>query len=67
MEFVREARLRKAAALLSRTDLPIKAVAGRAGFSSRTHFSEAFSKQYGSPPSHFRASYTNDGRTPPEN
>lgn len=55
-EFVRKARLRRAAELLRTTDLPIKQVALRVGFSSRSHFSRAFKTERGIHPAKFRRS-----------
>lgn len=54
MEFLKELRLRRAAHLLETTDLPIKAVAGRVGYSSRSYFSRAFKELYGVHPRSFR-------------
>jgi len=54
MEFLREARLRRAAALLRTTDLPVKLVASRVGFSSRSHFSSAFAVEFGVSPAAYR-------------
>jgi AraC family transcriptional activator of mtrCDE len=54
MQFVLRARLDKAASILRATGLPIKAVAGRSGFASRSHFSRAFSSAFGCDPSAFR-------------
>lgn len=55
MEFVKHARLQRAADLLSTTDLPIKVIASRAGYASRSHFSRAFRDAYSIEPSRFRA------------
>lgn len=46
-------RLRKAAELLSRTELSVAAVAKQTGFDSAEHFSRRFSEQYGVAPSRF--------------
>jgi transcriptional regulator GlxA family with amidase domain len=54
MDYVREVRLREAARLLRRGDLPIEVVAARTGFASRSHFSRAFRKTFGKPPSAWR-------------
>ena len=53
--FLKELRLREAARLLATTELPIKVIAGRVGYSSRSYFSRAFSKLYGMDPSQFRS------------
>ncbi len=42
MDFVKEVRLRRAARFLVATDLPIKTIAFRVGYSSRSYFSRAF-------------------------
>jgi len=54
MEFVRRARLHRAAELLRTTDIPVKVIADKAGFASRSHFSRAFAMAYGADPSAFR-------------
>lgn len=53
--FVQRARLNEAAALLRSTRLPVKAVAAAAGFASRSHFSHAFARAFGTDPSSYRA------------
>ena len=55
MAFLRDVRLRRAARLLAETDLPVKAVAGRVGFASRSHFSRAFKASFGADPAAYRA------------
>jgi AraC-like DNA-binding protein len=55
MDYVREVRLRSGARLLGRPELSVDAVAARVGFASRSHFSKAFSAQFGCSPSVFRA------------
>ncbi len=52
--FLRELRLRSAARLLRTTALPVKVVATRVGYSSRSHFSRAFAAFYGLDPTRFR-------------
>lgn len=54
MAFVQSVRLRKAAKLLRGTSLPVKSVAIDVGFSSRSHFSRAFSAEFGLDPTAFR-------------
>ena len=53
-EFLIERRLSAAARLLLETDLPVKTVAGRVGFKSRSHFSHAFKGRYGDNPASYR-------------
>lgn len=55
MDFVKEVRLRRAARFLAATDLPVKAVAARVGFDSRSYFSRAFKAYAGVDPAGFRA------------
>jgi AraC-like DNA-binding protein len=56
MDFVREVRLRGAARLLRQTQDPIKTIASRMGYASRSNFSHAFSEFFGKPPADYRAS-----------
>ncbi|MCH9680685.1 MAG: AraC family transcriptional regulator [Deltaproteobacteria bacterium] len=55
MELLREVRLNKGAELLRGTELPVKTVAERIGFSSRSHFSRAFRAHFGVDPAGFRS------------
>jgi len=55
MEYLREVRLRAAARLLQRGELPVDVVADRSGFASRSHFSRAFRTMYGQSPTTYRA------------
>lgn len=55
MAFVRDVRLRRGAELLRTTDLPVETIAHRVGFASRSHFSRAFHRLFGSSPSAVRA------------
>jgi transcriptional regulator GlxA family with amidase domain len=55
IEFLKEARLRRAARLLETTDLPVGVVAERVGYASRSYFSRAFKELYGTYPANFRA------------
>jgi AraC family transcriptional regulator of arabinose operon len=55
MRALREARLRHAARLLERTDLPVERVAAASGFVSPCHFSRVFRERYGAPPGAYRA------------
>jgi transcriptional regulator GlxA family with amidase domain len=55
LEFVKRVRLRYAAQLLCTTDLPVAAVARKAGYASRTYLSRTFRTAYGKDPQSFRA------------
>jgi AraC-like DNA-binding protein len=55
MDFVQGVRLRAAAQLLTASNLPVKAVAAAVGFQSRSHFSRAFSLEFGLDPSRYRS------------
>lgn len=55
MDFLKEVRLRRAAHLLTATDLPVKAIAARIGFDSRSYFSRAFKDFTGADPASFRS------------
>ncbi len=55
IDLVREVRLRRAARLLDSTDCPIKALAARVGYASRSYFSRAFKEQFGLSPAGYRA------------
>lgn len=57
MNFVTEIRLRNAARLLARSDLPIKAIATKVGYDSRSHFSRSFKDFYRVTPIDYRKSY----------
>ncbi len=54
MEMLQEIRLRHAAKLLRETDMPVKQLAARLGYASRSHFSRSFSRQYGVAPADYR-------------
>lgn len=54
IEVLRTIRLRRAAELLSRSNLPIKRVASLVGYRSRTYFSRAFGAEHGVSPDAFR-------------
>lgn len=56
IELLRTIRMRRAAELLARSDLPVKRVAGMVGYHSRTYFSRAFRAEHGLPPDAFRQS-----------
>jgi signal transduction histidine kinase len=55
MEFLKTLRLARAAALLTRTDLPVKTIASQTGYSSRSSFTRAFFAVHGAAPKAFRA------------
>lgn len=54
MDYVRDARLRRAAQLLQVSGTSIDGVASKVGYSSRSHFSRAFQSHYGVSPADFR-------------
>ena len=60
IEFLKTLRLDRAAHLLARTDVPVKSVAARAGYSSRSSFTRAFLARYGLGPARFRAAMTRE-------
>ncbi len=65
MAFLRELRLCRAARLLAETALPVKSVAGRVGFASRSHFSRAFKARFGTDPAGYRAAARRDTQDGP--
>jgi transcriptional regulator GlxA family with amidase domain len=54
MEFLTRVRLDRAAGLLARSELPVKTVAARVGYRSRSSFTRAFTLRHGVGPSEFR-------------
>ncbi len=54
MDFLREVRLRDAARLLCETNYPIKVIALKVGYASRSHFSHAFHAFFGVTPQNYR-------------
>ncbi|ANN78434.1 helix-turn-helix transcriptional regulator [Bordetella flabilis] len=54
MSLVNVVRLRRAGEQLATTALPVSQVAQQAGFASRSHFSQAFTRLHGVDPSRFR-------------
>lgn len=54
MDYLKTLRLRRAAELLSGSDLPIKVVTGRVGFESRSYFTRAFRAFSGLHPTEYR-------------
>jgi AraC-like DNA-binding protein len=55
MEFLKTLRLVRAAQLLMRTDLPVKAIAARVGYLSRSSFTRAFLARHRMGPTEFRS------------
>ncbi len=55
IDCLKEIRLRRAAQLLTATDLPVKTIAFRVGFDSRSYFSRAFKDFSGVDPAGYRA------------
>jgi AraC-like DNA-binding protein len=55
IQYLKTLRLSRAATLLRRTDLPIKAIASQVGYSSRSSFTRAFIAHHGVAPHGFRA------------
>lgn len=54
IDFLKGLRLQRAAELLSGTDLPVKQVAPKVGYASRSYFSRAFKSLYGLDPAAYR-------------
>jgi AraC-like DNA-binding protein len=54
MEFLTRFRLDRAAGLLARSELPVKTVAARVGYRSRSSFTRAFTLRHGVGPAEFR-------------
>ncbi len=52
--FLTESRLRHAAHFLKTTELPVKTIAGKIGYRSRSNFSRAFKAKYGLDPQAYR-------------
>jgi AraC-like DNA-binding protein len=65
-DFVSKTRLHHAAQMLRSTPLPIKAIATKVGFLSRSHFSRAFRMAYGVDPTEFRNSKMERPLEPPK-
>ena len=53
-QFLLDLRMRQSVTLLLETDLPIKEISERCGFSNQLQFSAVFSKKYGIPPKKYR-------------
>lgn len=54
IDLLRTVRLRRAAELLTNSDLPVKRIASLVGYDSRTYFSRAFKVEHGLSPDQFR-------------
>lgn len=55
MAFVRHVRLKRSAELLRTTQKSVRSIATDVGFSSRSHFSQSFSAEFGVTPGEFRS------------
>jgi len=64
IEFLKALRLARAAQLLTRTELPVKGVAARSGYSSRSSFTRAFVARHGIAPAAFRVAGRKLGSRP---
>ena len=53
-EYLQQVRLEEARTMLESTDLPVKTIATRTGFASRSHFSRLFRSTFGDDPSSHR-------------
>lgn len=62
IEFLRSIRLRRAARLLERTDVPVAMIATSVGYESRTYFSRAFRAEFGIDPRGYRDTRRSTGR-----
>ena len=54
-QYLKSAQILKAQTYLLQTELPLKEIAHRLGFSSPSHFSDAFRSATGETPGHFRS------------
>lgn len=57
MEYLQACRVSAAKRYLTTTDLPIKEIVGRCGFSDESNFSRMFREKTGGTPSQFRQRY----------
>ena len=55
-EYSRRLRVRWAAAEIARTDVPLAAIAARAGFADQSHFTRLFARNLGTTPAQYRES-----------
>ena len=60
VEFIRDYRLKVAAQLLKKHDLPVVDICLRVGFSDRKYFSQVFKKRFGSSPSEYSKNCNKD-------
>ena len=65
IEFLKSLRLARAAQLLTHTDLPVKSVAARVGYSSRSSFTRAFVAHHRAGPTAFRIAAAHPEPRPP--
>jgi AraC-like DNA-binding protein len=63
-EFLTESRLRRAARFLETTALPVKTIASRIGYRSRSNFTRAFKAMYGVNPNAYRQGAAVNGGAP---
>jgi AraC family transcriptional regulator len=63
MDYLRERRVGRAAALLGATMLPLTEVAARSGFCDQSHLARQFQRAFGIAPGRFRAERARSGRT----
>jgi len=61
MDLLKEVRLRRAAQLLRGTNTPVKALAGRVGYRSRSYFSRAFKDLFDVSPAEYRTAWRSAG------
>ncbi len=64
--FLTENRLRQGAHFLKTTELPVKTIAGKIGYKSRSNFSRAFKAKYGVDPQAYRQGEGRGGDLQPE-
>lgn len=53
-DYLNEERLKYAAGLIENTDMKLKDIVDKAGFSSQTYFNRQFKRKYGTPPNTYR-------------
>jgi AraC-like DNA-binding protein len=64
LALLRKFRLRRAELLLRQTNLPIKTIASRLGYKSRSYFWQSFKDAYGLDPESYRESSSAEGEAP---